>query len=102
MISDVLDGKIEYNPLSLETTTPPTVVKKLSGIISTDIQSLQSTVTQVCIFLQHRIFRTGIIILVMNFFSQTNSTVHFFINLINYLTGVSQSIFVWEKVFIAR
>ena len=36
MISDVLDGKIEYNPLSLETTTSPTVVKKLSGIISTN------------------------------------------------------------------
>ena len=56
---NILDGKIEYNPLSLETTTSPTIVKKLSGIISNDIQILQSTVTQVCIFLLHRICRTG-------------------------------------------
>ena len=56
---NILNRKIEYNPLLLETTTSPTVVKKLSGIIGNDIQSLQSTVTQVCIFLQHRICRTG-------------------------------------------
>ena len=33
----------------------------------------------------------------MNFSSRTNSTMYFFINLINYPTGVSRVIFAWGK-----
>ena len=47
-LSEILNGKIEHNPPSIKTVSSPSELKMLPDFISTDIQSLQSILTQVC------------------------------------------------------